>query len=158
MVRTVAASLVLMFLSSAADAPDPESWSRFRGPNGSGVSISTRLPAELGPDTNVIWKTALPFGHSSPALTRDRIFLTATRSDRLVTICLDRQTGKILWEREAPRARVEKLDSRNGPAGPTPATDGTNVYALLADFGLLCYDMDGPEACERLVRPSKNLT
>ena len=157
MVRTVAASLVLMFLSSAADAPDPESWSRFRGPNGSGVSISTRLPTELGPDTNVIWKTALPFGHSSPALTRDRIFLTATRSDRLVTICLDRQTGKILWEREAPRARVEKLDSRNGPAGPTPATDGTNVYVFFADFGLLSYDMDGRERWRVPLGPFNNL-
>src|SRR2546428_5273456 len=157
MVRTVAASLVLMFLSSAADAPDPESWSGFRGPNGSGVSTSTRLRAELGPDTNVIWKTALPFGHSSPALTRDRISLTATRSDRLVTICLDRQTGKILWEPEAPRAGVEKLDSRTGPAGPTPATDGTNVYVFFADFGLLSYDMDGRERWRVPLGPFNNL-
>jgi len=157
MVRTFVALLFLSIVSTSADAPDPESWSRFRGPNGSGVSISTRLPTELGPDTNVIWKTALPFGHSSPALTRDRIFLTATRSDRLVTICLDRQTGKILWEREAPRARVEKLDSRNGPAGPTPATDGTNVYVFFADFGLLSYDMDGRERWRVPLGPFNNL-
>ena len=57
----------------------------------------------------------------------------------------DRKTGKILWEREAPRARVEKLDTRNGPAGPTPATDGANVYVFFADFGLLSYDVDGKE-------------
>src|SRR3989449_5696704 len=157
MVRTFVALLFLSVVSTATDAPDPESWSRFRGPNGSGVSISTRLPAELGPDKNVIWKVALPFGHSSPALTRDRIFLTATRSDRLVTICLDRQTGKILWEREAPRARVEKLDSRNGPAGPTPATDGTNVYVFFADFGLLSYDMDGRERWRVPLGPFNNL-
>jgi len=157
MVRTFVALLFLSIVSTSADAPDPESWSRFRGPNGSGVSISTRLPAELGPETNVIWKTALPFGHSSPALTRDRIFLTATRSDRLVTICLDRQTGKIRWEREAPRARVEKLDSRNGPAGPTPATDGTNVYVFFADFGLLSYDMDGRERWRAPLGPFNNL-
>ena len=80
-----------------------------------GISTSTRLPTEFGPDTNVVWKTELPFGHSSPALTRERIFLTAARGDRLVTICLDRRTGRILWERDAPRPRVEKLDSRNGP-------------------------------------------
>ena len=45
----------------------------------------------------MIWKTELPFGHSSPALSHDRIFLTAARSGRLVTICLDRRTGRILW-------------------------------------------------------------
>jgi len=157
MVRTFVTLLFLSVASTAADAPDPEAWSRFRGPNGSGVSISTRLPAELGPDKNVIWKTALPFGHSSPALTRDRIFLTAARGDRLVTICLDRHTGKILWDREAPRPRTEKLDSRNGPAGPTPATDGSNVYVFFADFGLLSYDMDGRERWRLPLGPFNNL-
>ena len=82
MIRTLVVLMALSLASTAADGPDPEAWSRFRGPNGSGVSTSTRLPTEFGPDKNVIWKVALPFGHSSPALTRDRIFLTAARSDR----------------------------------------------------------------------------
>src|SRR5499426_4261968 len=99
------AALSVAGTSAAADGPDPEAWSRFRGPNGSGVSTSTRLPTEFGPEKNVIWKAELPFGHSSPALTRERIFLTAARTDRLVTICLDRQTGRILWERDSPRSR-----------------------------------------------------
>src|SRR5215510_11452404 len=109
MMRTLVVLIALGAASASADGPDPEAWSRFRGPNGSGVSVSSRLPTEFGPDKNVIWKAELPFGHSSPALTRERIFLTAARGDRLVTIALDRQTGKILWERESPRPRVEKL-------------------------------------------------
>src|SRR5438552_15107341 len=124
MLRLVFALVVLAAASAAADAPDPEAWSRFRGPNGSGVSTSTRLPSEFGPDKNAVWKTELPFGHSSPALTRDRIFLTAARRDQLVTMCLDRHTGRLLWERNAPRPRVQKLDARNGPAGPTQARHG----------------------------------
>ena len=155
--HAIAAALLLWSSGLAADTPDPEGWSRFRGPNGSGVSTSTRLPAEFGPDTNVVWKTELPFGHSSPALTRDRIFLTGARGERLVTICLDRRTGKILWERDAPRSRVEKLDTRNGPAGPTPATDGTNVYVFFADFGLLSYDMEGKERWRLPLGPFNNL-
>src|SRR5688572_6836215 len=54
-----------------------EDWTQFRGPNGSGVSASTGLPQEFGPNKNVIWKTQLPPGHSSPVLTRDRIYVTA---------------------------------------------------------------------------------
>jgi outer membrane protein assembly factor BamB len=153
----VATAVLLLLVSLAADTPDPEGWSRFRGPNGSGVSTSTRLPTEFGPDRNVVWKTELPFGHSSPALTRERIFLTGARGERLVTICLDRRSGKILWEREAPRSRVEKLDTRNGPAGPTPATDGTNVYVFFADFGLLSYDRDGKERWRVPLGPFNNL-
>src|SRR4051794_26921640 len=126
-VLAVTAACILLLANLSADSPDPEGWSRFRGPNGSGVSTSSRLPAEFGPDKNVVWRTELPFGHSSPALTRERIFLPAARGDKLVTICLDRRSGRILWEREAPRTRVKKLDPRNGPAGPTPATDGVNV-------------------------------
>ena len=159
----ILATMLLMMAGPAADAPGTEAteateaWSRFRGPNGSGVSVSTHLPAELGPAKNVVWKTALPFGHSSPALTRDRIFLTGTRGDRLVTIGLDRRSGRILWEQEAPRPRVEKLDTRNGPAGPTPATDGVNVYVFFADFGLLSYDVDGHERWRVPLGPFNNL-
>src|SRR5438093_11148109 len=106
MMRALAIGFLLS-LTLSVDAPDPEGWSRFRGPNGSGISTSRRLPTEFGPSTNVVWKTELPFGHSSPALTHDRIFLTAARGQRLVTICLDRRSGRIIWEREAPRAREE---------------------------------------------------
>jgi outer membrane protein assembly factor BamB len=158
MARSCAALLFLLLGGViSADAPDPADWSRFRGPNGSGVVTTGRLPAEFGPTTNVVWKTELPFGHSSPSLTKDRIFLTAARGSRLVTICLDRKTGRIAWERDAPRPREEKLDNRNGPAGPTPATDGTNVYVFFADFGLISYDIDGKERWRVPLGPFNNL-
>src|SRR5262249_37704031 len=155
----VGAALLLAAATAltAADSADPGGWSRFRGPNGSGISTSMRLPTEFDQTRNVVWKTALPFGHSSPALTRDRISRPARRGARLVTICLDRRTGAVRWEREAPRPRVEKLDSRNGPAGPTPATDGTNVYVFFADFGLISYDMDGRERWRLPLGPFNNL-
>ena len=104
--------------AAGASARSGEDWSRFRGPNGSGVSTSGSVPLTFGPTANVIWKTPLPFGHSSPILTSDRIYLTAVRDERLVTIALERRERQVLWEREAPRSRTEKLDSRNGPAAP----------------------------------------
>ena len=67
-------ALIAMLASTTAVAED---WPQFRGPNGTGVSASTGLPDEFGPGKNVIWKTALPPGHSSPVLTRNRIFVTA---------------------------------------------------------------------------------
>ena len=54
-----------------------ENWSRFRGPNGTGVSSATNLPVEFGPESHVKWKTPLPPGHSSPVFTNTHIFLTA---------------------------------------------------------------------------------
>ena len=122
-----------------------EDWTQFRGPNGSGVSTSKGVPETFGPTKNVVWKTELPAGHSSPVLTRDRIFVTAHTKEKLLVICLDRQTGKILWQREAPRAHAGRLQNVNGPASPSPVTDGTNVYVFFQDFGMLSYDGNGKE-------------
>jgi outer membrane protein assembly factor BamB len=122
-----------------------EDWSQFRGPNGTGVSTTTGVPAAFGPSKNVLWKTALPPGHSSPVLTNDRIFVTAHNNQQLLVICLDRKTGKILWQREAPRAQTGRLQNVNGPASPSPVTDGTNVYVFFQDFGVLSYDGKGKE-------------
>jgi outer membrane protein assembly factor BamB len=123
-----------------------EDWSQFRGPNATGVSQSKGLPVEFGSQKNVVWKTALPAGHSSPVLGRDRIFLTGVEGNKLFTICLDRKTGKLLWQREVPRSHSHKLLKPNNPASPSPVTDGENVYAFFQDFGLIAYKPDGKEA------------
>src|SRR5208282_6210431 len=112
------AALILSVRSPAAD------WPRFRGPNGTGVAETSALPDSIGPDKHVVWKTALPPGHSSPVISGDRIFLTAFEGDKLFTIALDRGSGRILWRRECPRDRHEKLDTQNSPSSPTPAADG----------------------------------
>ena len=117
-------SLVLFAVSWLACAAD---WPRFRGPNGLGVGEPATLPTQFNPSSNVVWRTALPPGHSSPILSGDRIFLTAFEGDNLYTIALDRETGKVLWRRAAPRDRREAVDKRNSPASPSPAADGGNV-------------------------------
>jgi outer membrane protein assembly factor BamB len=137
--------LVAIVFASALTSFASDEWSQFRGPNGTGVSETKGLPSEFGPNKNVVWKTALPPGHSSPVLTRDRIFVTAHDKEKLFVISLDRQTGKILWQREAPRGQAGRLQNVNGPASPSPVTDGTNVYVFFQDFGMISYDAAGKE-------------
>jgi outer membrane protein assembly factor BamB len=132
-------------------------WPRFRGPNGSGVAQTTGLPEKFGPERNVVWKTALPLGHSSPVVSGDRIFLTAVDHDKLFTFCLSRESGQILWRRECPRKRSEALDQRNTAASPTGATDGKNVYVFFGDFGLVSYGADGNERWRVPLGPFHNV-
>lgn len=143
------ATLIATFAGVASTRAVAEDWSQFRGPNGSGVSASTGLPDEFGPGKNVVWKTALPAGHSSPVLTANRIFITAHTNEKdtykLLVICLDRQTGKLLWQREVPRAHGGRLQLVNGPASPSPVTDGSNVYVFFQEFGLVSYDVAGKQ-------------
>lgn len=122
-----------------------DDWSQFRGPNGTGISGTTRLPVEFGPARNVEWKTPLPPGHSSPVLGRTRIFMTGFEGNKLFTICVDRKTGRLLWQREVPRKRSDRLLKPNNPASPSPVTDGENAYVFFQDFGLISYAPDGRE-------------
>jgi len=131
-------------------------WPQFRGPEGTGISPDRGLPVEMGPQKNVIWKTELPPGHSSPILVGPRIFLTAYEGDKLLTICLDRATGKIQWKRQAPRPRAEDMQKTNSPASPTPVSDGRNVYVFFGDFGIICYGVDGDERWKAPLGPFNN--
>ena len=144
MLKLITLVVAILFAFSLTGFASDE-WSQFRGPNGTGVSETKGLPTEFGPGKNVVWKTELPPGHSSPVLTRDRIFVTAHDKEKLFVISLDRQTGKILWQREAPRAQAGRLQNVNGPASPSPVTDGTNVYVFFQDFGMISYDAQGKE-------------
>ena len=145
--------LSLLLVLSSLHAAD---WSRFRGPDGLGVAETNGLPDDFGPQTNVAWKTALPMGKSSPVFTTDHIFLTAHENEKLFTLCLDRKTGKILWRREAPGRRLEKMHTLNDEASSSPVTDGENVYVFFGGFGLLSYGPDGNERWRRPMGPFTN--
>jgi outer membrane protein assembly factor BamB len=133
-----------------------QDWSQFRGPNASGIANEKGLPSEFGPEKNVVWKTSLPAGHSSPVLTKDRIFVTAYEPSKLYVISLNRADGKILWRREVPKDRNQELHKSNSPASPSVATDGKNVYAFFTDFGLICFDIDGKEQWRLPLGPFNN--
>jgi outer membrane protein assembly factor BamB len=131
---------LLAFLSPAAHSQD---WTRFRGPNGSGVSKDVGFPSAVRKDENTVWRTPVRSGKSSPVLTRRHIFLTAFENGKLFTQCFDRETGKLLWERSEERVRDEVANALNHPAAITPVTDGENVYAFFKDWGLISYDARG---------------
>jgi outer membrane protein assembly factor BamB len=130
--------------------PEEMHWPQFRGPDGLGVvSGKIKYPVRVGLDKNLLWKASVPTGNSSPCVWNDRIFLTAFDKQKqiLVTLALDRQTGRTLWCQQTPAvAKVENsLHPTNGPATPTPVTDGRMVYVYFGSYGLLAYDFDGNE-------------
>jgi outer membrane protein assembly factor BamB len=121
-----------------------EQWSRFRGPNGSGIAPSGEYPTELN-DRSLVWKRPMAPGKSSPVLTPSRIFLTSAEAGKLVVHCLDRKTGKTIWERFVLEQRREFQHPLNSSASSTPVTDGKNVYAYFGNFGLISFTETGQE-------------
>jgi outer membrane protein assembly factor BamB len=120
-----------------------EEWSRFRGPNGQGISTAAGFPVEFNRTKNLVWRAPLRPGKSSPVLTARHVFLTGFDNQTLYTQCFDRFTGKLLWERPEPVAHKAGVNLLNHPAAITPVTDGENVYVFFKDYGLLSYDSAG---------------
>ncbi len=148
--------LFVPFVVSALTAP-PGEWSRFRGPNGSGVSEATNIPTEFGPANKLAWRLALPRGHSSPILWGDRLYLTAFRDMTLMTIAIDRHKGQILWEQKAPGEAKKSVDPRNNPASPSPVVEADAVYVFFPDYGLVAYDANGRERWKMPLGPFNNI-
>jgi outer membrane protein assembly factor BamB len=147
-----------------------QNWPSFRGPSAAGVAEGQNLPeqwdAEKG--AGIKWKTRIPgLAHSSPVVWGDRVFVTTvvssrgeasfkrglygegTASDDLSeqqwkVLCLDKKTGRILWERTAYQGvPKEKRHIKATYANATPATDGRYVVALFGSQGLYAFDFKG---------------
>jgi outer membrane protein assembly factor BamB len=151
----IAALLIASVTLFAAD----DDWPRWRGPNDDGVARGD-VPLEFSATKNIAWKVHIPGrGHSSPIIWGNKIFLTTAiptapqdeyapalrKEHRFVVMCLDRTTGKLLWEKTAktgipPEAHEVPYGSF---ASNTPVTDGKRLYAFWESMGIFVYDLDG---------------
>jgi outer membrane protein assembly factor BamB len=153
-------ALVILALFVAVSSHAAGNWPQFRGPNGAGVAPDDKAgPVEFGPEKNLLWKTELSEGHSSPCISGERIFLTGHDRERkkLETICLDRSTGKILWRKDAPAEKIEKFHATGSPASSTPASDGKAVYVYFGSSGLIAYDLNGAVLWQKSLPMAKTL-
>jgi outer membrane protein assembly factor BamB len=150
-------------------------WPSFRGPNASGIAADHATPISWDVETskNIKWKTAIPgLAHSSPIVWGDRMFVTTASGEAGAELkvgvygsiepvddesihewkvyCLDKKTGKILWEQTAHKGVPKvKRHPKATHANTTPATDGKYVVAFFGSEGLFCYDMDGKLAWKK---------
>lgn len=148
-----------------------QNWPSFRGPAACGIAENCPTPVkwEVEPRrAGVRWKIAIPgLGHSCPAVWGGRIFVTtAVKSKGESSLkpgmygdvesvteeevfawhvyCIDRKTGKILWDRQAHAGKPKvKRHPKSSHANPTPCTDGNYVVAFFGSEGLYCYDVEG---------------
>ena len=134
---------------TVASAGMAEPWPSWRGPRGDGTSAETGVPVRWGAEQNVLWKVPIVGkGHSSPAIWGGRIFVTTCneRSKKRLLLCLDADSGKLLWERTVLTAPLERKNRLNSYASSTPATDGKHVWVSFLDrkrVVVACYDTAG---------------
>jgi len=148
--------------SGGEPASHPVIWGGFRGTDGTGQGISSRIPTAWDGTRgeSVTWTSPIVLpGNSSPIIAGNRVILTgATRTEHAVWAC-DLATGRELWRwrRPAQPVQPETVLEETGFAAPTPATDGRVVAAIFADGDLVGLDLDGRELWRRALGVPDNM-
>src|SRR3984957_9562111 len=140
---------LLSLLTLAIGLTCAEDWPGWRGPSSNGTVSETGFPLTWSSTENVKWKTGLPgTGHSSPIISKGKVFVAGCieNEKKRVLYCLDRNNGKILWEKCSVVTDLEKKHNENSWASSTPAADGERVYITFFDnpqMRVYCYDYQG---------------
>ncbi len=157
----IPAVVVLLFtLAPNAFAAD---WPCWRGPRGDGTCDESGVPLRWSRTENIAWTAPIPGkGHSSPIVAGDRVFVTTCIEEEQthVVLCLDRRTGKLLWQQSSPMKLQERINKLNSHASSTPATDGKHVWVSFLDhpdMTIVGYDFSTGKETWRTV-PGKMLS
>lgn len=145
-------------------------WPTFRGPFAKGVMENSKTVSSWNIESgeNILWQTKIPgLGHASPVIWDEKMFVTTAVSssgnnevkvglygdidaveDESVhdfkLYCLDKNTGKILWDKLVVRCVPKvKRHTKASHADCTPATNGKYVVTFFGSQGLYCFDMEG---------------
>jgi outer membrane protein assembly factor BamB len=148
----VIAGLLLVW-PAAARVAGADDWPDWRGPNRDGTSAERGLPASWSPrGEGLAWRA--PYGsRSAPVVFGDRLYLLtasgegATRRERV--LCLDADTGKVVWEHPFNVFLSDVPPHRVAWASPVVDTSNGNVYAFGVGAHLLALSKDGKRLWER---------
>ena len=132
-------------------------WTRFRGPNGTGISDATTIPTKWTKD-DYNWIVKLPGrSSSSPVVWQDRLCLTCVEKEKATrsVLCLGTGDGQIRWRRDFPyQGYRQHHDNDVASATPTVDADGVVVVWTTPDQVLmLAFDLNGKPMWERNLGP-----
>jgi len=143
-------NLSILFLLVATCAPSFAAaldWPEFRGPTGQGISLAKNVPIHWSATSNVVWKTAVPAGWSSPVISEGRIYLTGaveTNGISLRALCVDANTSQIVWDVGVLHTpTVGEKHKKNGAASPTPIVRDGKLYVHFGHLGAAALDLTG---------------
>jgi len=135
---------LFMLFSSVSQGQE---WTRFRGPNGQGISYAKTIPVKWT-EKDYNWKIELPGGgYSSPVLWVDKLFITSgdQKAAQSTLLTINAPDGKVLWQKEYKLSKYHP-NKLNSFASATPAVDAENAYILFT-----CSVNTGPAARQSYV-------
>ncbi|MEY3608308.1 MAG: hypothetical protein RLZZ447_1096, partial [Verrucomicrobiota bacterium] len=155
MTRLLLVALLTVFVTGTMVAQE---WTRFRGPNGTGISPARGLPVAWT-EADFRWRVRLPgSGHGAPVVWGDRLFVTAATDEgrERAILGLDRRDGRELWRRTYPLPTHRPGNRNAGYANSSPVVDADRVFAVFVSadhFWVRAFDHAGGELWARDLGP-----
>ncbi len=116
-------------------------WPWWRGPSRNGKAAPNQTPpTQWAADRNIVWKSPLVGrGHGSPTLVGSRIFIQTAdeNTGAQIVLCLDRSTGKQLWNTIVHASGGMRKNSKSTAASSSPACDGQRVIVNFPNNGAM---------------------
>ena len=131
MIRCVVFLTIHLLALCCSPTTFAQSWTRFRGFNGAGISTATTIPTDWTAE-DFRWKVALPGrGHSSPVVGGNRLIVTSgdESTGTRVVLAVDVRQGEILWQRSFA-AEPGRKHALNSYASGTPVIDEHHIYVV----------------------------
>src|SRR4051812_47681488 len=144
----------LLFISSVLLSAQlwAANWPQWRGPNFNGSSEEKGLPAKFARDS-AAWTLDLPGpSASTPVIWDDHVFVSTPdeKTKTLHALCLDRKTGKILWDKTVGEGMISR-DEKSNFAAPSPVADKDRVFFFFSNGDLISFDHSGKELWSRSI-------
>lgn len=142
--------LFLSLIAAAAAIPltAAENWPNFRGPNHDGVSRETGLRTAWTTPVPLLWDREVGAAFSGLTLVDGRVYTCGTIDRKQTLLCLDAESGAILWQMPFEEEYVERQGGDGARA--TPTFDDGHVYVMGALGTVLCVKAsDGSEVWRR---------
>jgi len=119
-----------------------QDWPQWRGPNRDGATIGFSAPKAWPEKLKPVWKIPVGVGHSSPLVVAGKIYQHARQDDNETVLCLDWNTGKILWQQSYPAPYSMNMAAFSHGKGPkaTPAFYNGKLYTFGISGILSCFE------------------
>lgn len=148
------AFLLSSLITSLSGSLTAQEWTRFRGPNGTGISPAKNIPVTWT-EQDFRWRVPIPGeGHSQPVIWGDLIFQTSSleAGKERALFCLQKSDGKQLWSKQYPLPTHRPGNRNSGYANSSPVVDAKHVVACFVSsdhFWVRAFDHAGKELWSR---------
>lgn len=153
--RTSLAGFVAVALWTSVAAQE---WTRFRGPNGTGISTDKRIPITWT-EQDFRWRVPIPGeGHSQPVIWGNKLFLTTAidNGKERALLCLNKDDGQEIWSKRYPLPTHRPQNRNASYANSSAVVDGERVIASFVSqdhFWVRAFDHAGTELWSRDLGP-----